>query len=332
MAVSIADVASRANVSITTVSRVINGRKLVNAETRKRVEAAIAELGYRPNAFARGLMLKKSNILELVLPDMHGEFYSELIRGANTQSRESGYHLLVSSVATDTDSDVLLPNLGGQTIADGFAIMVSELDAPTRRFLAQTCLPVVVIEDDAANADHDTVAVDQRCGALALMRYVVSRNIDRVIFVGAGKTNIDSNQRYEAYRDVMAEADLSVNSDDVYHLDFCFESAYTLACKRLDEWRGATTCVFAANDEMAAGVIHAAQANGLSLPGDLKVVGFDDTRMAQFLQPALTTVHVPIYDMGATAIQLLIDRLANPERPQSRITLQSRLVVRDSCP
>ena len=331
MAISIADVAHRANVSITTVSRVINGRKVVNIETRKRVEAAIAELGYRPNAFARGLMLKKSSILELVLPDMHGEFYSEVIRGANTQARASGYHLLVSSVTTDTDSEALLSNLGGQTIADGFAIMVSELDAPTREFLAQTSLPVVVIEDDATQTKHDTVAVDQRCGALALMRHVVSTNVDRVIFLGAGTSNIDSNQRYEAYRDVMADANLSVGREDVFHLDFCYESAYKLAQQQLRAWRGASTCVFAANDEMAAGVIHAAQANGLSLPQDLKVVGFDDTRMAQFIQPALTTVHVPIFEMGATAIRMLIDRLANPQNPQAQITLQSRLVVRDSC-
>ncbi len=331
MAVSISDVASRAKVSITTVSRVINGRKVVNAETRKRVEAAIEELGYRPNAFARGLMLKKSGILELVLPDMHGEFYSEVIRGANTQARASGHHLMVSSVTTDNEREVLLPSLDSQTIADGFAIMVSELNAPTRTFLAETRLPVVVIEDDSEDMTHDTVAVDQRCGALALMRHVVSLSVDRVIFVGASTTNIDSNQRYEAYRDVMTEANLSVGSADVFHLDFSYESAYKLARQHLQAWRGASTCVFAANDEMAAGIIHAAQANGLSLPQELKVVGFDDIRMAQIIQPALTTVHVPIFEMGATAIRLLIDRLADPEKPQAHTTLQSQLVVRDSC-
>ena len=108
MPASIEDVAKRANVSISTVSRVINRKKIVNAQTRERVEEAIKELGYRPNVFARGLMLRKSNILGLVLPDLHGEFYSEIIRGANQKTRELGYHLLVSSVSADDDGrDVL---------------------------------------------------------------------------------------------------------------------------------------------------------------------------------------------------------------------------------
>jgi hypothetical protein len=126
MPASIEDVAKLANVSISTVSRVINRRKLVNEVTCERVEAAIRELQYRPNAFARGLMLRKSGIVGLVLPDLHGEFYSEIIRGANLQAREMGRNLLVSSALPGDDADSWLSAIGQRGLVDGLAVMVSD--------------------------------------------------------------------------------------------------------------------------------------------------------------------------------------------------------------
>src|ERR1700752_2673786 len=126
MPASIEDVAKLANVSISTVSRVINRRSLVNQETCKRVEAAIRELRYRPNAFARGLMLRKSGIVGLVLPDLHGEFYSEIIRGANVQAREMGHNLLLSSAMRGDDGEGWLSAIGQRALVDGLAMMVSD--------------------------------------------------------------------------------------------------------------------------------------------------------------------------------------------------------------
>src|SRR3954464_9954427 len=126
MPASIEDVARLANVSISTVSRVINRRALVNEETCKRVEAAIRELSYRPNAFARGLMLRKSGIVGLVLPDLHGEFYSEIIRGANLRARELGHNLLLSSALPGDNAEGWLSMIGQHALVDGLAVMVSD--------------------------------------------------------------------------------------------------------------------------------------------------------------------------------------------------------------
>src|SRR3954462_5433031 len=126
MPASIEDVAKLANVSISTVSRVINRRSLVNEATCKRVEAAILELHYRPNAFARELMLRKSGIVGLVLPDLHGEFYSEIIRGANAKAREMGHNLLLSSSLPSDDADGLFAIIGQHALIDGLALMVSD--------------------------------------------------------------------------------------------------------------------------------------------------------------------------------------------------------------
>lgn len=332
MAVSIADVAHRAKVSISTVSRVINRRELVNEHTRERVESAIAELGYRPNAFARGLMLRRSEIVGLVLPDLHGEFYSEIIRGANQQARESGYNLVVASARDGDDSHTLLHALQQRTLLDGVVVLVSELTDSIQEVLADFPRPFVVLDGDVDGTPHDSVVIDQRQGAMTLMRHVVGPcRAERVIFIGGLETNVDTIARLEAYLHVLAEAGLKLCTADVYHLDYQYDSAYALALEHVRAWAGPRNCVFAANDEMAAGVVAAAATRGLSVPQDLAVVGFDDTRVARMTRPALTTIRVPMAEMGAQAVALLCERLRDPLRPVTCISLRPELVVRDSC-
>ncbi|MCA9260512.1 MAG: LacI family DNA-binding transcriptional regulator, partial [Planctomycetales bacterium] len=237
MAVSIQDVAKRANVSISTVSRVLNRRDVVNKKTRERVELAISELGYSPNVFARGLMLRRSNVLSLVLPDLHGEFYSEVIRGANVRARELGRRLMVSSMsATDADSD-LVASLADQGLVDGVAVMISETNDQTRDALANVKLPLVVLDGDVEGVKHDSVVIDQRMGAAAAARHLVhDRGAQRIVFIGGHDTNFDTMQRLLAFREVMAEANLPVDDRDIYFLDYQYETAYQLACKHVKNW------------------------------------------------------------------------------------------------
>jgi len=332
MPVSISDVAKRANVSISTVSRVINRRELVNKQTCARVESAIQELGYQPNAFARGLMLRKSEIVGLVLPDLHGEFYSEIIRGANRQARQLGYNLVVSSTRDGDDSQSLLHAIRQRTLLDGVAVMVSELTDRIQSVLADFQLPFVVLDDEInGGAPHDSVLIDQRHGATAMMRHLIGPcGAKRIVFVGGLETNFDTIARFEAYRQVLAEAGLPFSPRDVYYLDYEYETAYRLATEHLREWAAPDCCIFAANDEMAAGIV-AAAAEGLCVPRDLGVVGFDDTRVARMTRPPLTTVRVPMSEMGAKAVELLCRRIADPQCSPTRISLKPELIVRESC-
>jgi len=332
MAVSIDDVAKKANVSISTVSRVLNRRNIVNDRTRKRVESAIRDLGYRPNVFARGLMLQKSNILGLVLPDLHGEFYSEIIRGANQRARELGYQLMISSVSRNDDGGRVLTAVSQHGLIDGVAVMISEVDAHTRESLARVKIPLVVLDGEVDGVKHDSVVIDHRHGTIAMMEHLVrDRAAKRIVFVGGLVTNIDTIERLDAYRDVMTRSKLSVSANDIFHLDYRYETAFDLGIKRVRPWSRARASVFAANDEMAAGIIDAAIEAGVSVPDQLQVVGFDDTRIAQMTRPRLTTVHVPMSAMGAGAVDLLCQRLEDGKRPPTKLTLQSELVVRESC-
>lgn len=332
MPVSITDVAKLARVSISTVSRVVNNRReLVNEKTRARVESAIRKLGYRPNAFARGLMLRRSEIVGLVLPDLHGDFYSEIIRGANLQARELGYNLVVSSTRDGDDSQSLLSAMQQRTLLDGAAVMVSELTDRLQETLANFRMPVVVLDDDIDGASHDSVLIDQRHGAAALTRHLLDRGARRIIFVGGPETNVDTIARLEACREILEQRGLPLAEHDLYHLDYQYETAYVLANKHISEWVGPGHCVFAANDEMAAGVVAAAAASGVRVPRQLAVVGFDDTRVARMTRPPLTTVKVPMARMGAEAVKLLCQRIGEPRRPPMRIFLKPELVVRESC-
>jgi LacI family transcriptional regulator len=333
MAASIEDVAKLANVSISTVSRVINRRKLVNEETCKRVEAAIRELRYRPNAFARGLMLRKSGIVGLVLPDLHGEFYSEIIRGANSKARELGHNLLVSSALPGDDAESWLSAIGQHALVDGLAVMVSDTMAigigPT---LAEMHIPIVVLDDEIEGVEHDAVIIDQRQGALAMMQHLLEEcGARRVFFVGGLETNIDTQARYQAYRDMLRNGGVRFHDEDVYYLDYTYDSACRLAIEQAQHWAGLKHFVFAANDEMAAGIIAGAIAKNVAVPRELGVVGFDDTRVAQMTNPLVTTVRVPMSRMGATAIELLCARIVEPDRPPAKVALEAELVVRDSC-
>jgi LacI family transcriptional regulator len=332
MPVSIQDVADRAKVSISTVSRVLNRRNVVNEKTRNRVESAINELGYSPNVFARGLMLRRSNILGLVLPDLHGEFYSEIIRGANYRARALGYKLMVSSGLAKDDGSELVAAVGDHGLVDGLAVMISEVNARTRATLEKVKIPLVVLDGDVDGIKHDSVVIDQRMGAVALLEHLIKvRAVRRLVFVGGLVTNIDTIERLEAFRQVMAEANLEVAASDIHHLDYEYDTAYDVGVKRVREWARRRAAVFAANDEMAAGIIAAALGQGLAVPADLPVVGFDDTRIATMTRPRLTTVRVPMSAMGAAAVDLLCQRLENPKRPATKLTLESELVVRESC-
>ncbi len=332
MTVSIEDVAKKAQVSISTVSRVVNRRNVVNEKTRQRVERAILELGYEPNVFARGLMLRKSHILGLILPDLHGEFYSEIIRGANTKARELGYHLMISSVTSEEDGTSVLAAVGNHGLVDGVAMMVSEMKMQAPEQLARLKMPVVILDGDVPDLKHDSVVIDQRQGATAMMRHLVeSCACQRIVFVGGLETNLDTIERLRACSDVLNSHDRSLLPTDIHHLDYSYATAYELGTQSVRDWAADRCCVFAANDEMAAGIIDAALAAGLSVPQQLGVVGFDDTRIAQMTRPRLTTVRVPMSSMGAAAVELLCQRLAEPDRPPVRLTLEAELVIRDSC-
>ncbi|GJM18507.1 MAG: LacI family transcriptional regulator [Phycisphaeraceae bacterium] len=329
--VSINDVADRASVSIATVSRVLNTPSKVAAGTAQRVQAAIADLGYRPNLFAKGLVTKRSRVIGISLPDLHGDFYSALMRGADEHAYDLGYHLLVMSNA---HGDRVNPGTNGfaMDLIDGLVTIVTESSQTGIDALAELQMPVVVLGTDAPDGDISSISFDQEAGAAEATAHLLDTTPpERVMFVGGHRGNLDSDARLRAFMATLrAASHPGPLSEQIFHGEFTVEWGWNWAEQMLAEGRLRGAAVLAGNDEIAVGIVDAARDRGLSVPDDLRVVGFDDSRLCQLLRPTLSSVRVPIREAAARAIDTIVSRLDDPERGPDRITLTTSLAVRDS--
>ena len=287
--VSIQDVANAAEVSIATVSRVINTPHLVSSETGERVRAVIARLGYSPNPFAKGLITKASGVLGFALPDIHGEFYSGLLHGADQKARELGYHLLVSSEArADRNAD---PAPAGQKalafgFIDGLAVMITEPSATIWREARETRLPVVLMDLELHEPGVDCILPDNEPGTREACEHLLeSTPPDRMYFVGGPQENFDTRKRAEVFTRCLAARGHTVAPEQIAygHYDLAWGASWAgqHGAKNL---KGCG--VLAGNDEIALGILQEAQSMSLRIPEDLRIVGFDDTRLASLVAAA----------------------------------------------
>lgn len=327
---TIRDVARASKVSIATVSRVFNDSPAVSEETRQRVRAAAQSLGYWPNGIARSLITNRTHMLGVVLPDLHGEFFSEVIHGVDLASRAHGLHVLVSRASTRADElTSALRSMRGRV--DGLVVMAPDLGASEALQQTARSIPTVILNPDAPLESVDTVAVDNGGGARQVVSHLIGLGHRRIAMVTGPERNVDSRQRLEGYRRALADAGLFTTPDLVVEGDFTEPSGYDAALQLLAR-APRPTAIFVGNDVMAVGVLGALDDLGVPVPGDIAVAGFDDIPLARHLRPPLTTVHVDMLGLGRRAVELLLD----PDR-ESRVgagrhdVLPTTLVVRRSC-
>lgn len=336
-AVSIQDVADRAGVSIATVSRVLNNPGMVAAETAERVRGVVAELGYIPNVSAQSLVTRSSRLLAMALPDIHGEFYSALLSGADAEAKKQGYHLLVSSgQGKAMEHDLGLGPLLG--LVDGVAAMITEPNAGLVKRISTAGVPMVVLDSAPAGVNLDTIEIDNEAGARAATEHLLTLvPPERCFFIGGPRDNFDTMERGEAFaaaviaaakrRGTAASASVAYGQ---YSFDWGKSRAEQMIADGTLDRKGPPMGVLAGNDEIAYGVLHAAREAGIEVPGRLCVVGFDDTRLASLVRPTLSTVRVPLAEVGATAVQLLVRRLKDSEASPMHVRLTPTLVVRQT--
>lgn len=327
---SIQDVAAAAGVSTATVSRVLNNPSLVAAGTAERVQAAIRELGYRPNLLAQGLMTRRSRVLGIALPDIHGEFYSGLLRGADAEAHRLGYHLLVSSEALNGRA----PDLSGSLafgLINGLVLMITEPNELLWREARQLGLPIVMLDSEEPDEGIDTVMVDSAAGARqAMLHLLEGTRAERCFFVGGPPGNFDSKRRAEVFRSCLREAGCEPRTEQIAfgQYDLNWGMAWVKEQKKRTDLRGCA--VLAGDDEIALGIVRGAEDAGLSAPGDLRVVGFDDTRIASLVRPSLSSVRVPLAELGAAAIRTLVRRIDEPAAATEHVRIPTELIVRES--
>lgn len=325
---SIKDVAREAGVAVSTASRAFNGSGPVSEETKERVMAAARRLRYVPNDAARSLITRRTRTLGVLLPDLYGEFYSEVIRGIDGAAHESGYHFLVSGSHEDQD-EIEGALLAMQGRVDGLVIMSPDLGAEVLSSNLPRRLPVALINSRLGGGDYDVVDVANYEGVCEAVEHLLALGHRRVGLVGGIPGNHDADERQRAFRDVLCQAGCWRRALEVYG-GFTDETGYEAATDILAR-RPRPTALFVANDAMAVGVLHAALEAGLRVPDDISIIGFDDIPIVRYLNPPLTTVHVPISELGRRAVQLLLRALDDgDDRGRRHDTLPTRLVVRAS--
>lgn len=328
--VTIKDVARAAGVSVATVSRVYNSSAPVRQDTRDRVRAVAEQLGYSPHGAARSLITSRTHTLGVLLPDLYGEFFSEVIRGVDGAAQRAGYHLLVSSLRGESHGlEAALRSMRGRV--DGLIVMSPDLDAGAAGRSLPSGFPVVLLNGPPSDAAYASLVVANAEGAQAMVAHLAGLGHRRIALVGGAARNYDAEERRRGYRQGLGEAGLPWRPDYEVAGDFSEESGHAAAL-RLLSLPEPPTAIFAANDCMAIGALSACRDHGRKVPDDVAVAGFDDIPMARYVDPALTSVHVDISALGARATERLLDALRAPaNRDLRRETLPTTLVVRRSC-
>lgn len=319
---TIRDVARRAQVSVATVSRALNGLENVSEEARTRVADAARELGYVPHAGARSLSLSRTNAIGVVLPDLHGEFFSEFVRGLDREASRAGYLLLLSNLhGSGAQAALALQAMRGRV--DALLVMAPHLNPEELASALPQRLPAMLINTRDRDASRPSLHLDNRAAARAVVEHLVDIGRRRLIHIAGPRGNVDADERAEAFRDAAAAHGVQF---DVVQGNFEEESGAAAIGLLLGE-RHSFDGVFAANDNMAIGALLALRQAGVSVPDDVALVGFDDIPMARHV--GLTTVSVRIAELGERALARLLNILAD-EDPGGDELHAPKLVVRST--
>lgn len=324
--------ARAASVSVATVSRVWNGKGPVSPETERRIRRAARRLRYVPHGGARSLITRRTHTLGVLLPDLYSEFFSELIRGVDVVARRNGYHLLVSGSHGDSREAVAMARAMRGRV-DGLIVLVPDVRRSALRESLPEGFPVIILNDSAGRPrTFDSIGIDNFGGATAMVRHLTSLGHRRIAFICGPPRNHDASERLRGYRRAMRDAEVPWSKELEFPGDFREQTGYE-ACRRILELDPRPSAVFAANDSMAIGLLYACRELGVSVPDELAVTGFDDIPIARFMTPPLTSVHVPIAELGTCAAERLVDRLAEKTASEARreVELPTTLVVRASC-
>lgn len=326
--ITIRDVAARAGVSIATVSRVLNASGPVREETRARVEQVAAELNFTPHGAARSLITRRTDTFGVVLPDLFGEFFSEVIRGMDPLARGRGYHLLLSS-SHDNRREIEFALQAMRGRVDGLIVMSPNVSARALASCLPGDVPVVLLNCEAADGARDAINVDNFGGARAMVLHLAGLGHRRIAMVGGSAGNFDARERQRGYRAALAEAGLAADPALEAAGDFTELGGWRAALElaRLDP---RPTALFCANDSMAVGAMSALRGLGLGVPADVAVAGFDDIPLSRLVTPTLTTARVRITDLGRRALERLVEAIDGTSVETAPEIIQPELVVRES--
>lgn len=330
MAVTIKDVAKMAGVSISTVSRVINNSKPVSSDITDQVLKVIKETGYVPNPIARSLVTKRSNIIGVIVPDISSLYVGDLLNGIEEISRMYEYDVFLCNTYAESEKELKYIKLLMSKSVAGIVFVSEKLEEPQMKLIEESQIPSVYISKNAKDFDVYSIGIDHYQASYDITKYLIDKGKEKIAFLRASiEDNLEDSERYKGYKKALENSNIALDKSLVLQGDSTDESGYRLV-DMLIKNKNLPEAIFASSDELAIGALNALLDNKISVPNDVSVVGYDDTRIASMIRPTLTTIKQPIYDMGAVAARIIVKLVNHQEVEEKYIILPHTLVERQS--
>jgi len=331
MGVTIKDVAKKANVSISTVSRVINDSKPVSNEIKQRVLKVIEETGYTPNPVARSLVMKRSQLIGVIVPDISNYFIGEILNGVEEIGKMYNYDILLCNTYGELTQELRYLNLLKLKQVEGIIFMTWKLQDKHREFFQQSELPIVMINRNTSDFNIPSVCINHYLAAYEMTKYLIKKGHKKIALIRNGRENdVFGIDQFNGYSKALSEEGIKIDDRLIKNGNFKMEEAYNCVKSMIDEGLN-PTAIFATSDYMAIGAINCLFDNNINVPNDVSVVGFNDIKLASIYRPKLTTIKQPIYDIGAVAIRVIIKKINGEDINQDKFVLPHELIERESC-
>lgn len=329
MKVTIKEVAKKAGVSISTVSRVFNNTAFVDEDKKKLILNAAKELHYVPNQIARLLIKQNTNTIGVILPGLYGEYYSQLIKGMDNVASNNNYDFLISNINRKNLS--IKKNIRFMIgLVDGLIIMSPGINEKEIEENIPSELPIIFFNSFEANEKYDSINVNNFYGTKAIVNHLINHGHKNIAIIKGVEKSFDSIQRYEGYLSALLENNL-IDHKLEFEGNFSIESGYGVG-EIIKSLQKKPTAIFASNDAMAIGLISALKDSEIRVPDDIAVVGFDDIPMAQYSTSRLTTVKTDLHSIGANLMQRILYAVTNKVGyAKQQIVLPYEVIIRESC-
>jgi DNA-binding LacI/PurR family transcriptional regulator len=328
MKVTIYDVAEKAGVSIATVSKVINNTGRISEKTRKKVQEVMEQLNYQPSMVASALTRKRTGTIGLLVPDIANPFFAEVARSFEDYAQKLGFGLVICSTDGKDEKAKLYLSLLIRKQVDGLIIASSIKETVLVEQMLEEEFPIVLFSIDIPTLGVNTVSVDDYRGGFQATSYLLSLGHKHIGIIAEDLSR--SYHRVQGYKEAVIRAGADLNESNIICTMATIENGKSAARQLLEGKEDRPTAIFACNDLLAIGVIEEARKLGINVPEELSVVGFDNTILAEIVNPALTSVAQPIKEMASQAMTILFEEIENGETPKQRILMLPELVVRNS--
>lgn len=330
--VNIKDVAKLANVSIATVSRSLAEPEKVSDKTREKVMRAVESSGYVVNTLAQNFRRRRSNTVIVMVPDIANPFFANIIQGIEKVASSHKYRVLLGDTQGDQGRERAYGELVTQKQADGIICLGRNIPfayRSGRKSLDPTWPPIVMACEYHGEIAVPSVCIDNVAAAAELVEYLIGLGHRKIAYINGPKDSVLCQDRFQGFNDALKVNNVSVNKLWLAQGEFTLASGYG-AMKVLLGKKERPTAVFCANDEMAIGAMQACRDEGLTIPDDMSIVGFDDIVFAEYTSPRLTTIHQPRNEIGERVMTLMLEILAGNAPEINRVLLSHKLIVRES--